>query len=141
MHFGSEKELTAYKKYIISLLVQQAQSDDHFSIIEKRYLKYAGAQLQLSDSEVAEIRLNPSAFSIAPPPDEHKRVTILYYTLFMLKADQKVTAQEEELCHKVGLRLGFRAEMVQNLINVMKNYLNTNLPPDAMLNEIKPFLN
>ena len=141
MHFGSEEELKAFKYYIISLLVQQAKSDEDFSRIEKRYLKYAGDQLKVSDVELARIRSNPAAYTIAPPPDEHKRVMILYYTLFMMKADQKITKEEEILCYRIGTRLGFRDEMIENLINVMRNYLNQNLPPDAMLNEIKPFLN
>jgi len=99
MKFGSKEELLAFKKYIISLLVQQAQSDGHFTLLEKKYLKYAGDQLELSN------------------------------------------AQEEDMCYRLGLRLGFRAEMVKNLIGVMKTYLKSNLPPDSMLNEIKPYLN
>lgn len=141
MKFGSEQELTSYKKYIISLLVKQAQSDDDFSIVEKKYLKYAGSQMNLSDKDLAAIRLNPDAFIIAPPHDEAKRVTILYYLLFMMRADQKITAEEERLCFKIGLRLGFREEMVRNLIDVMKEYLHQQIPPESMLNKIKPYLN
>ena len=141
MDFGSDENVMAYKKYIISLLVKQANSDEHFSVIEKKYLKYAGEQMGMSDREIAKIRLNPDAFEIAPPPDESQRVTILYYTLFMMRADQKISKAEEELCYGVGLRLGFRHEMVSNLIDVMKQYLDQQLPPDAMLNKIKPFLN
>jgi len=141
MKFGSKEELLAFKKYIISLLVQQAQSDGHFTLLEKKYLKYAGDQLELSNEEIAEVRADPSAYEIAPPPDEQKRVTILYYSLFMMRADGEINAQEEDMCYRLGLRLGFRAEMVKNLIGVMKTYLKSNLPPDSMLNEIKPYLN
>ena len=141
MNFGDENDLLAYRKYIISLLVIQAKIDNEFSIIEKKYLKYAGGQMKLNDEEIAGIRLNPSQFIIAPPPGESQRITILYYLLFMMRADQKVTIEEEELCYKVGLHLGFREEMVRNLIGVMKEYLHKQLPPYAMLNEIKPYLN
>ena len=141
MNFGSEDNLIALRKYIISLLVIQAKSDNDFSLVEKKYLKYAGDQLQLNNTEIAAIRKNPDQFAIAPPPDESQRVTILYYLLFMMRADQKISAEEEQICYKVGLRLGFRDEMVKGLVNVMKEYLNKQLPPDAMLNKIKPFLN
>lgn len=141
MNFGSKEELQAFRKYIISLLVKQAQSDGHFSLAEKKYLKFASDSMELTDQDVAVIRLNPDAFLISPPPDEVKRVNILYYMLFMMRADQKISPEEEALCHKVGLRLGFRADMVSDLISVMKDYLGQEMPPEAMVQKIRPFLN
>ena len=35
MHFGSQDEEQTMKRYIVSLLVQQAQSDQQFEPIEK----------------------------------------------------------------------------------------------------------
>ncbi len=141
MNFGSPEELLSYKKYIISLLVQHAMADEHFSFMEGKFLEYAGKQLQLSHQEIREVQKNPTAYEIAPPPDEQKRVTILYYALFMMRADGKITPEEEDTCHKLGLRLGFRAEMVVNLIKLMKEYLLEELPPLAMVDEIRPYLN
>ncbi|MEO1260125.1 MAG: hypothetical protein AAFZ15_15125 [Bacteroidota bacterium] len=141
MTFGSPQEELAMKSYIISLLVKQAESDGKFSNIEKKYLVYAANSLKLSDKEVAAIRHNPEEYAIAPPPDEGKRMTILYYLLFMMRADQEVNPAEEILCHKVGFQMGFREEMINNLIQLMKQYLINDIPPDSMVERIKPFLN
>ena len=141
MNFGSPEELLAYKKYIISLLVQHAMADNEFSFMEGQFLEYAGLQLQLSEEEIKEVQKNPSLYEIAPPPDEQKRVTILYYALFMMRADGKIKPEEEDTCYKLGLRLGFRSEMLDNLIQLMKEYLLKELPPTAMVDEIRPYLN
>ncbi|HHG84258.1 MAG TPA: TerB family tellurite resistance protein [Bacteroidetes bacterium] len=141
MNFGTYDEQQAMKRYIISLLVKQALSDDDFSNIEKKYLVHAARSLQLSDTEVAAIRHAPDDFDISPPPDESQRMTIFYYLLFMMRADQKVTPEEEQLCYQIGFKLGFRQDMISNFIKLMKEYLVEDLPPDAMLERVKPYLN
>ena len=141
MQFGSYEEEMAMKRFIISLLVKQGEADGAFTNIEKRYLAYAAQSLKMSDAEVAAIRLSPDEYTIAPPPDEDKRMTILYYLLFMMRVDQKINLEEEVLCYRVGFQMGFREEMVKNLIQLMKQYILEDIPPDGMLERIKPFLN
>jgi hypothetical protein len=141
MNFGTYDERQAMKRYIVSLLVKQALSDEEFSILEKQYLTFAARSLQLSDAEVAAIKKSPEAFTISPPPDEAQRMSIFYYLLFMMRADQKITSEEEQLCFQVGFKLGFREDMVTNLINLMKEYLVEEIPPNVMLERIKPYLN
>lgn len=141
MHFGSLEEEQAMKSYIISLLVKQAQTDGDFTNLEKKYLAYAANSLHLSETEVAAIRRAPENYTIAPPPDESKRMTILYYLLFMMKADQKVELEEEVLCYQVGFQMGFRQEMISDLIQLMKQYIMEDIPPNGMLEKVKPYLN
>lgn len=141
MDFGTHQEEMAMKRYIISLLVMQAQSDRSFSPLEKKYLAYAGHSLGLTDTEIAVVRLNPEKYAIAPPPDESKRMMVLYFLLFMMRSDGQVGPEEEKFCHHVGFQLGFRPEMVSNLIGVMKEFLQNDIPPNAMLEKVKPYLN
>lgn len=141
MHFGPHHEEMAMKHYIISLLVKQALADGDFNNIEKKYLAYAARTLHVSNEEVAAIRSAPDQYEIAPPPDESKRMTIFYFLLFMMRADQKVTPEEEALCYRIGFLMGFRQEMINNLIQLMKQYLTEDIPPDGMLKRIKPYLN
>lgn len=131
----------AMKRYIISLIIKQALSDNEFSIIEKKYLAHAASSLHLSNAEVAAIRKNPDAFTISPPPDESKRMTILYFLLFMMRADGAVKAEEEKLCYQIGFQLGFRQQMIASLISLMRECLDKDVPPDGMLERIKPYLN
>lgn len=141
MNFGPQEEETMMKRYIVSLLVKQAQSDSEFSNLEKKYLAYVARSLDLSGKEVAAVRRNPESYSIAPPPDESKRMTILYYMLFMMRADRNIRKEEEGLCYNIGFRLGFRQDMISDLVNVMWECLDREIPPDAMISRVKAYLN
>lgn len=141
MEFGSPAYEHQLKLYIISLLVQEAQADQDFSIIEKKFLSYAAKTLGLPESEVNAIRLNPAAYDITPPPNEQERMNVLYFLLFMMRADQQIKPEEEELCHHLGFKLGFRRELISDLINVMRDCLGKEIPPDAMMERVRAYLN
>ncbi len=141
MNFGSPEHEHRLKQFIISMIVQEAQADQDFSIIEKKYLSYAAKALGLSEAEVAAIRLNPASYEMAPPPNEQERMNVLYYLLFMMRADGQVKKEEEEMCHHIGFRLGFRPEMISDLINVMRSCLDKEIPPNAMVESVKAYLN
>jgi uncharacterized tellurite resistance protein B-like protein len=141
MEFGSPEHEHRLKQFIISLIVQEAQADQDFSIVEKKYLSYAAKTLGLSESEVAAIRLSPADYEMAPPSNEQERMNVLYFLLFMLRADGQVNKAEEEMCHHIGFRLGFRREMISDLINVMRACLDKEIPPNAMLESVRAYLN
>lgn len=141
MDFSAQELGLEMKRYLISLLVKQAQSDNDFSLIEKKYLAYAGRSLGLSEAEIAAIRLNPEKYFTSPPPDESKRMTMLYFLLFMMWADGEIKAEEEKFCHHAGFCLGFRPDLVSDLISVLKVFLKNEIPPEAMLEKIKPYMN
>lgn len=141
MDFGTPDHELALKRYIIAMLVQEAQADHHFSTAEKRYLSFAAKNLGISEAEVATIRLNPERYEIAPPPNEQERMNVLYFLMFMLRSDQQVSKEEEIMCHHIGFRLGFRREMISDLINVMRDCLNKDIPSNAMMDRIRTYLN
>ena len=141
MDFGSPEHELAVKKYIISMIVQEAQADQGFSILEKKYLAFAAKTLGLSVTAVAAIRIDPAAYEMAPPPNEQERMNVLYFLLFMMRADNSISKQEETMCHHIGFRLGFRREMISDLINVMRECLDKEIPPNAMVERIKAYLN
>jgi hypothetical protein len=141
MDFGTPAYELALKRYIISMIVLEAQADMNFSVREKKYLAYAATTLGLSETEVAKIRLNPTAYEIAPPPNEQDRMKVLYYLLFMMWSDNNISKEEETMCHHIGFRLGFRRELISDLINVLRECLHKDIPPNAMLERIKPYLN
>ncbi len=141
MDFGSAAHEHQLKQYIISLLVHAAYADHDFSLIEKKYLGYAAKSLGIAESEVATIRLNPSVYEMTPPPSEQERMNVLYFLLFMMRADQQLKPEEEEICHHLGFKLGFRRELISDLVNVMKDCLDKDIPPNAMIEYVRTYLN
>ncbi|MEM8524819.1 MAG: hypothetical protein AAGG68_09250 [Bacteroidota bacterium] len=137
----SLQENTALKKATLALLVQMMTSDAEIAPIEEKYIEYVSKELGISISGVDEIRANPDHFDLKPPQGEQDRMTILYYLLFTMRVDGKIEANEEELCYKAALKLGFNHQMVSDLIAVMKSSKGKDLPPDLLLKEIKKYMN
>ncbi len=74
MDFGNPEHELALKRYIVAMLVREAQADGEFSTIEKKYLSYAAKELGLPEAEVNAIRLNPNAFDLPPNSSESERM-------------------------------------------------------------------
>lgn len=129
------------KKALISLLIRLSKSDQHVHAHEANFVKDVGARMGLELADILAIENDPDAYPLSPPQSEHERVSILYHILFMMKMDGVVSAEEEKLTHQIGLKLGFRPEMVQAMIQLIKENVKTDVPPDQMLAILKRYLN
>lgn len=141
MDMGIFEEEMALKGFIVAVLVRQAMEDGKIGVAEKSYLSYALKTLQLEQNDIKAIIESPLDYSVHPPLEEDKRMIILYHLLFMLKTKKTIDFRKEELCYNIGFELGFRHEMIRDLICVIKEYKMNDLPPLALLDKIKPYLN
>lgn len=129
------------RKGIIGLLIQMTFIDGKVDDIEKQFVYGVAKELGLTTEDIEEVVLHPEDFRMTPPPPEQERMSILYYVLFAMSVDGEIHEEEEKLCYKIGLRLGFNEHMTRDLINVMKKFLNKKVPQNALLNEIKKHMN
>jgi uncharacterized tellurite resistance protein B-like protein len=141
MDFGTPENKDAMNRYIIALLIRQEQADRQISPREEQYLAYVAKELGIADWEIKAIRNDLDVYFAKAPAAEQDRLTILYYLMFMMWADGEVKPEEEILCHHIGFSLGFRPELVYRLVSVMRECLNKQFPPDAMLGVVKAYLN
>ena len=129
------------KRSIIALLLKLQASDKTKDIREFAYIHKVATHLGMSADEVTEVESSIEKYTLRPPADEKERMTILYYLLFLMEIDDHVSQEEEDLVKEFGLRLGFRTGLTSDLIAVVKKYSDTRIPPDAMLELIKKYLN
>ena len=131
----------AQRKSIIALLFKLAKSDDSVSNIEKLYFRDIANSIGIDSLSIDEIIQNPEAYPLKVPLNERERMTILYYLLFMMRVDGRIEKGEEKLIYTASFRLGFNEKLTEDLIGVMKTYLNKEIPPDLMLTLVKKYLN
>lgn len=117
------------------------QADHITTIHEKRYLQFVQDKLGLRNEEVEEVKQNLQEYVLMPPAQERDRVMILYYLLFTLSSDSVVHEKEEAFLMKCSLQLGFRPDMIDNMLEILKKNIGQELPENALINEMKPFLN
>jgi hypothetical protein len=129
------------KRSIIALLLRLQASDTNKHIREFAYIHKVATHLGLSAEDVRDVENSLDHYPLRPPAGEKERMTILYYLLFLMEIDGEVTPEEEDVVKEFGLRLGFRMGLTSELIAVVKHYAKTQIPPDALLERIKKYLN
>ncbi|MFK7810080.1 MAG: TerB family tellurite resistance protein [Saprospiraceae bacterium] len=130
-----------HRQSIISLLLEMVASDKKLAVQEEKFVRDVASHLRLTPSDIQMVKDDPTNFKFVPPPEENERMNILYYILFAMAVDGEITQEEENFCYKIGLRLGFNDRMTADLIRVMKQYLNKEMPEGALIKEVKKYMN
>lgn len=130
----------AKKENILSIMITMSKVDGELHDNEMLYILQLGFSMGLSEERIREVSKNvqPNLFI---PSLEEDRMSIFYYMVFLIKVDGKVTEEEKDLMYHFGLKLGFNHLMVSNIILVVQANLGKKLPPDAIINEVKKYLN
>jgi len=139
--FGDYAEDIDRKKAVIAMLIKLANVDKDAVDIERRFIMDVAEQIGLPVADLTEIAKNPDQYELTPPESEQDRMNILYYLLFTMRVDGVIKEEEERLCYKAGLRLGFNEHLTADLIRIMKTYLHKNIPTEVMLDAIRKYLN
>lgn len=129
------------KQTHILTLLMLAEADDFDHQNEIRFINHVAGRIGLSAEDVVEIDKHPERMNFSIPADEQDRMTILYDLLFLMKIDGSVVQEERDMVHRLGRLLGFREDMVEDFINTISEYVGVAVPPDALLNIIKKYMN
>lgn len=125
---------------IIRVLRSISIADGALTHSELELIRKVGNYYGLSNGEVDDELITDLPL-IAVPNNENERIKILYYMLYLIKADQVIDLEEIELIHHFGLKLGFRENMLESLIDIAKDNIGKGLPIEKMLDTIRQYLN
>jgi len=119
---------------LIQFLYRIAYTDGRFDEAEKAFIAEIMEIHNVTVDELLEGDLEI-------PSEERDRMTILYYVLFLIRIDGDIDERERSVAHKVGLSLGFRGEMISDMLMVMEKYLHERLPEDELVKIIRQYMN
>jgi len=130
----------AKKENILSLMIQMSVVDGDVSDNEMAYILQLGFTMGMSEEAIRNVS-QERATSLYIPTSEPERMTILYYLVFLIRVDGEITKEEKEMMYHFGLKLGFSPLMVGNIVRVAEANLGRKLPPNAIINEVKKYMN
>lgn len=116
-------------------------ADGHRDKAEYIYILKVAFEMGMTPEDIAAISAEDLLAPAKFPESERDRMIILYYLLFMMKTDGAVSPDEEHIVKELGYHLGFRIEMVSDLIHVIKTYEQSTSPSDDLMDKIRPYLN
>ena len=129
------------KRSILALLMRLSTADNDSHAREHAYMEAVCEAIDLPVGDLEEVRANLEDYPLDPPSDEPQRMQILYFLLFQMKIDHKVTDEEVAIIQKFGFILGFREQLVEDLISVIKDHTDKLVPPDALIDVIRNYQN
>lgn len=130
-----------YRLSLIRLLLQLSASDQNISSEEQSFIARVASNFNIQSEEFDQIVTSPLDKKLELPQKEEERMSILYYLLFLMKADQEISEQEILIIRKIAFRLGFQIAMVDEMIQVMQKYKKHKIAPEKLLNTIKKYMN
>jgi hypothetical protein len=133
-HFTEEE-----KNFLLALLLRAVSADELVHHRESVYIKRVIHQLEIPEETIENLPKESSDISI--PKSEKKRMTMLYYLLFLLQSDGSIGSQEEKLAIAAGFELGFNEVMVRNMVMEMRKNLGKQMGTEALLKHIRAYLN
>jgi uncharacterized membrane protein YebE (DUF533 family) len=130
----------ARRENILSIMIAMSKVDDVIHENEMLYILQLGFSMGMEEEDIRNISLKEQT-DIYVPSSEAERMSILYYLVFLIKVDGVITEEEKNMMYHFGLKLGFNHLMVSNLILVIQANIGRKLPPDALIQEVRKYLN
>jgi hypothetical protein len=131
----------AQKKGFVATLFKMTASDNRLEAKELIYILEAGMQIGFDRETIIQIGQETELHPLVVPADEAQRMTMLYYLLFLMRIDGHIDPDEEIFAKMFGFKLGFNELMLEELVIVMKDHVNAELPEDLLIEKVRKYLN
>lgn len=128
------------KESILSILIKMVKADGIMTAFEYRYLSVLARKWEIGDQQLSALIKVPLPDPMIPR-SEQDRMTIMFYLLFLTKADQQIHRSEESMIYHYGFKLGFRESLLRDFIVVIKQYRASVVPPNRLVEVVKKYLN
>lgn len=128
------------KENIIRALKNMTVTDGKIDDEEVAFMIQVGLSMGMEEEALRELMQDTNQ-DLYIPANEMERMTILYYLIFLVRADHEIQEEEKRLLFHYGHKLGFREEMVQHMIAVLQEHQGKNIPDSELINKVKIYLN
>lgn len=130
-----------HRSAVIYMLFKVMAADSPPDRREYLYILNVAHAMGMTTDDILNLTAESMMQEIKLPADERERMVILYYLLFMMDTDGVVSEEEERIVKDLGYHLGFRIDLVSDLIQVIKSYDHETSPSEALMNRIRQYLN
>lgn len=111
----------------LNVLIQLAEADKHFAKVERDFIMKLAKDRNYPEDQVLALIRNPEPIDGLGALSNDQKFNYLVTCLELVFADQKVFESELIFCRSVAIKLGFRKNIVDFLV---ENF--TTRPPDEL---------
>jgi len=103
---------------------------------EEELIFRIGNRVGLTNEELKRILIRPNSISFTPPRTNPERVIQLLDMVLVMMVDGEINEREYAICKLTAIKLGFRHEIIDKMIDDIIDYLAKGMAVDIILNEI-----
>jgi hypothetical protein len=128
-----DSEFKNRNKGHFSAIVRVAFADDVISDAEKSFLDKLSLNLEITESEYAEIMANPLKYPINPPYLHEHRLERLFDLGRMVHVDHHLGDVQDILIKKFAVALGFNPDNVNYIVEKAMSLIDTKVDLDSFI--------
>ena len=109
----------------LSILIHLASVDGDFAKIEKSFILNVCSENGVSNQECEKLIDNPDPIGTLGALSYNKVVEYMSECISLMLIDGKIRRSEVLLCEDIGLKLGFQKSSIDNVIEDVKDNINS----------------
>ena len=118
-------------------LIELAVADGNFDNMEYDLLKSIAKRNSISESQLKEIRSNPSGIAFEIPKDKKERFHQLFDLVHMMSIDTSIHPEEKKLTNFFAVKFGYPKEKAQDLIDSILANINNKQTVDETMKRVE----
>lgn len=118
-------------------LVQIARVDGKISEEQMRILHKEGRKFGLTEPEIDNLLITEGNQSYTPPYSLRGKFVHLYNIAEVVLEDEVVTEAEKKMVRKFAVEVGFRDEIIEELMELLTNGIKNGDPEEVLFKEFK----
>jgi uncharacterized tellurite resistance protein B-like protein len=121
-------------------LLAVAMADGKLENIEFDYIMQLASKCYISEEEIKRVIEHPEAISFVPPKTDREKFDQLYDLVTVMLVDGEIDNRELTLCKTFAMRLGFRTQIIDDMIrNIITNVVK-GIAAEIAINEFSNML-
>jgi uncharacterized tellurite resistance protein B-like protein len=118
-------------------LIEMAAADGHFADVEMELLKSIAKRNNINESQLKEIRSNPSNVQFEVPADNKEKFSQLYDLVHMMAVDTSVHEEERKLSNLFAIKFGYPKAKVEEIVNVIQSNIRNRQSPEETMKRVE----
>ena len=104
-------------KMQLNILIQLAEADKHFAKAERDMIFKLAKDKNFSEEEVVALIKNPEPINSLGALSGEQKLNYLYACMDLIRVDNKIFDSELTFCKSIAIKLGFKKNVVDFLID------------------------
>lgn len=118
----------------LNILIQLAESDKHFSAVERERIFDIAKNRNFPEEEVRNLIKNPEPIESFGALSQDQKFEYLFSCIDLMLIDQRVFESEVVFCKNIAIKLGFNKNIVEFLQQEIHNHSKDDLKKIAFEN-------